>query len=108
MLNDVEKLERVLLDMGHDDRVTGTNYLRMAVELYYPGCKMEWLYAAVAKAVGKTATGVERAMRYGLEKAWNRCDFATVMEYFGSSWDADRGRPTVGEYLARLDRVTRA
>lgn len=106
-LNDMEKLDEILLTLGHDDRVLGTQMLREAVRLYFPGCAMGWLYEAVGEKAGKPVTAVERDMRYSLEKAWQKTDYHTAVEYFGSSWDAERGRPTLGEYVARLDRLTR-
>ena len=105
MINE-QKLDAILLELGHDDFSRGTAYLRQAVKMYEPGMTMtKDLYPGVAKAVGSTASRVERCMRHSIEKAWLRNNLQGQLKYFGWSVDPDRGRPTIGEYVARLAKI---
>ena len=105
---DEAKMDNVLLELGHDDFNRGTAYLREAVTLYRPGMALtKELYPALAKAHRTTPGAIERSMRHSIEKAWSRGDYHAQSRYFGYSIDPDTGRPTVGEYMARLARICR-
>lgn len=107
MVNE-QKLDDILLELGHDDFNRGTAQLRVAVKMYEPGMSMtKELYPAIAKAAGSTGSRVERCMRHSIEKAWARNDIQGQLKYFGWSIDPARGRPTVGEYVARLAKICR-
>lgn len=101
-----EKMDKLLLELGHDDFNRGTSYIRLAVEMYEPGMALyKELYPAVAKAVGSTASRVERCMRHSIGKAWMRGSTDAQRQYFAFSIDPASGWPTVGEYVARLARI---
>ena len=103
---DNEKLDGVLLELGHRDNIKGTEYLRVGAALYERSMSMtKELYPAIAKAAGTTPFRVERAMRHSIETAWNRGSYDAQLKYFGHTVSPDKGRPTVGEYLARIARV---
>lgn len=105
MIN-VKKLDKVMLVLGHPERCSGTELLRQAVKQWEPGMAVtKELYPALAAAVGSTPARVERAMRHSIEVAWQRGDYSAQTEYFGYTVDPERGRPTVGEYLARMARI---
>lgn len=103
-----EKMDEMLLELGHDDFNRGTAYLRNAVRLYEPGMALtKELYPALAKAANTTPARVERCMRHSIEKAWMRGSEEARLRFFGNSIDPQSGRPTVGEYVARLARLAR-
>ena len=106
---DEQKMDEVLLELGHDDFNRGTSYIREGVKHYDAGLRLmtKELYPAIAKAHQSTPTRVERIMRHSIEKAWSRNPLEVQLRYFGGSVDPDRGKPTVGEYVARLARVCR-
>ena len=108
MMIDKEKLERMLLELGHPENLLGTEYLRLGAELYRPGISMtKELYPAIAKAAHSLPGRVERNMRHSIFTAWGRGSWEAQQRYFGSSVSPDRGLPTVGEYVARVARVCR-
>ena len=102
-----QKLDNLLLELGHDDFNRGTSYIREGVKHFDAGKRMmtKELYPAIAKAHGTTPARVERMMRHSIEKAWGRNSFDVQLRYFGQSVDPNRGKPTVGEYLARVARL---
>lgn len=105
---DEVKLDEVLLTLGHDDFTRGTAYIRTGVKLYEPQMPMsKELYPAVARQHGSTGARVERAMRHAIEKAWSRGSIDEQRRVFGWSVDPEKGRPCVGEYIARLARECR-
>lgn len=107
MINE-EKMDNLLLELGHDDFNRGTAYLREAVKIYRPemGLTKE-LYPAIAKAHATTGARVERCIRHSIEKAWSRGSGEAQLKYFGYSIDPNRGKPVVGEYVARMARLCR-
>lgn len=101
-----QKLDKVMLELGHRDSVMGTEYIRIGAALYERGMAMvKELYPAIAKAANSTPSRVERAMRHSIATAWGRGSLDAQRKYFGYSVNPDRGAPTVGEFLARIARV---
>ena len=105
MVNE-EKLEQIMLELGHRDNILGTGYLRAAVALYDRGMSItKELYPALAAAFASTPIRVERAMRHSITTAWDRGDQEVQLRYFGYTISPARGVPTVSEYIARMSRV---
>lgn len=104
-----QKLENVMLELGHPENLIGTGYIREGVELYNAGMTRmtKELYPAIAKAAGTTASRAERAMRHSISAAWMRSCRESQHKYFGNTINPETGTPTVGEYIARLARVCR-
>ncbi len=101
-----QKLDEVMLELGHTDNIKGTGYIRIGAALYERDMMMtKELYPAIAKAANTTPSRVERAMRHSITSAWNRGSMEAQRKYFGYSVHPDKGAPTVGEYLARIVRV---
>lgn len=108
MINEA-KLDEVLLELGHDDFNRGTAYIREGVKHFEAGKRMmtKELYPAIARAHGSSSARIERMMRHSIEKAWSRNPLDSQTKYFGFSIDPARGKPTVGEYCARLAVICR-
>lgn len=105
MLN-AQKLDEIMLEMGHPENLKGTDFIRKAVALYGPDVRLtKELYPAIAKAAGSTPSRVERAMRHSICTAWNRGSTEAQLRLFGYTVNPNTGVPKVGEYLARLHRV---
>ena len=105
-------VRRILLDLGVPERILGHGYLVTAIcaavrkpellRAIYKG-----LYTLVAEAYNTTPSRVERAIRQAIEAAWNRCDCDVLFGYFGNTVDPDKGRPTNGEFIARVSNIIR-
>lgn len=101
-----DKLEKIMIELGHSERHSGTGLIRLGIAIYRPGIGItKELYPAIAKAAGSTPSRVERAMRHSIATAWSRGSLDTQLRIFGHSINPKTGVPTVGEYLARLHRV---
>lgn len=101
-----EKLEQIMIELGHSERLSGTRMIRLGVAIYRPGIGItKELYPAIAEAAGSTPSRAERAMRHSIATAWSRGCLDTQQRIFGHSINPNTGVPTVGEYLARLHRV---
>ena len=104
----MEKLDEMLLELGHTDSVRGTEYIRCAVELYVRDMSItKELYPAIAALMDTTGPRVERAIRHSIEAAWMRNTGEVCLRYFGNTVDPNRGKPTNSEYIARLARLCR-
>lgn len=89
--------------MGFRENLMGTPMLRAAIKLWEPGVSItKEIYPAVAKQFGTTPSRVERAMRHAIESAWERGDYHTIESVFGGSVSADKGKPTNGDFIARM------
>ena len=60
------------------------------------------LYPAVAKRFSTTSSRVERAIRHGIEVAWDRGDVDVLNSYFGYTIHVGRGKPTNSEFIAMI------
>lgn len=108
MINEA-KLDQIMLELGFPEVLLGTDYLREAVRQYAAGktqIAME-VYPAVAEKFMSMPARVERGMRHAIERAWERGSLDAQKRYFGWSISAAKGKPTVGECIARLARVCR-
>ena len=108
-----EEITKVLLDIGMPQHVLGFRYnveaIRLAVEdksiINEITCR---LYPEVAKVCNTTASRVERAIRHGVEIAWDRGGLDTLAKYFGNTISATKGKPTNSEFIARIaDHIRR-
>lgn len=106
-MKNTQILENVMLDLGHDFHCRGTELIMQAAVMYTPGMRLtKELYPALAKVNNSTAGAVERAMRHSIDKAWtSRGSYEARNTWFGGSIDPERGRPMVGEYVARMARI---
>lgn len=105
MINE-QKLDEMMLELGHTENIKGTEYIRIAVALYKRDMSMtKELYPAIAKAANSTPSRVERAMRHSITSAWGRGSLEAQRKHFGYTVHPDKGAPTVGEYIARIARV---
>lgn len=103
-----QKIDDMMGELGHPDNLIGTECLRIGVAMYDPRLSMtKDVYPFIAAAVQSTPTRVERAMRHSIEVAWNRGDMHAANRFFGYRIDPERGRPTVGEYLATMAKLVR-
>lgn len=107
-----EKLDGLLLELGFDDFVRGTDYLWRAVRRFDRREKLTALYAELGKAEGCTGAAYERTIRHAKEKALGRGNIHAWTRVFG--WTLDpysggltNGGLTNGELIARLARLCR-
>lgn len=109
--NDPEYLVRqVLLNLGAPDHLLGHPYVVEAVVMsvedrYYINNITFGLYPQLAAKFDTTASRVERAIRHLIEVTWTRGDMDVLCSYFGNTVSADRGKPTNGEFIARLTNI---
>lgn len=108
MINEA-KMDQIMLELGFADVLMGTDYLREAVRQYAAGKTFvsKEVYPAVAEKFISIPTRIERAIRHSIERAWERGSIDAQQRYFGWSISAAKGKPTVGECIARLARVCR-
>ena len=105
-------IRKVLLELGAPDHLTGHTYVveavLMAVEnRYYINNITFGLYPQIAAKFDTTASRVERGIRHLIEVTWSRGDMDVLCSYFGNTVSADKGKPTNGEFIARLTNVVR-
>lgn len=65
------------------------------------------LYPQIAAKFDTTASRVERGIRHLIEVTWTRADMDIFCGYFGNTVSPDRGKPTNGEFIARIANVVR-
>lgn len=103
----------LLIEIGVPEHILGSRYLIKAIcEVVEDESKIKaitkCLYSAVAETFNTTWRRTERAIRHGIECAWDRGDMDVLQRYFGFTVSATRGRPTNGEFIARCANIVRA
>ena len=110
---DVEtKIRWILLEIGVPDALLGHSYLMSAIKLAVEDARAcnaitKELYPRVAAMHLTSSSRVERAIRHAIEAAWDRCDLEVLARYFGNTIHAAKGKPTNGEFIARIANVVR-
>ncbi len=106
-----QDLSVVITDMLHQigvpAHVKGYQYVREAIKLSVEDPEMlnsvtKILYPTVAKHFKSTPSRVERAIRHGIELAWDRGDVDVLNSYFGYTIQNQRGKPTNSEFIAMI------
>lgn len=105
-------LREILLELGAPDHLLGHPYVIQGVLLVvhdqmYINNITFGLYPQLAARFDTTAARVERAIRHLVEVTWTRGDVDVLMRYFGNTVSADKGKPTNGEFIARLANVVK-
>ncbi len=100
-------ITEILHQIGVPAHIKGYRYVREAIKLTVENPEMlnsvtKILYPTVAKNFKSTSSRVERAIRHGIETAWDRGDVDVLNSYFGYTIQNDRGKPTNSEFIAMI------
>ena len=106
------EVRRILLELGAPDHLVGHPYTVQAILLVvqdrtYIDSITFGLYPQLAVIFDTTASRVERAIRHLIEVTWARGDWDTLTRYFGNTVSAEKGKPTNGEFIARMSNVVK-
>ena len=107
MNNTRKAITKVIKELGIPANPIGYHYIRYAIEITLDDFNLvnritKLLYPAVAKKFNTTKTGAERAIRHAIEVGWLNANEDFVMELFGYSISADKGKPTNSEFIATV------
>lgn len=108
-----EKIARdLLLEIGVPEHILGSKYLIKAIELVVQDKNLiksvtKILYPAVAQCFATTGSRAERAIRHGIELAWDRGDLDVLQKHFGYTISITKGKPTNSEFIARTASIVR-
>ena len=105
-------IRELLLEVGAPDHLVGHPYTVQAILLVvqdrtYIDSITFGLYPQLAVIFDTTASRVERAIRHLIEVTWARGDWEVLNRYFGNTISADKGKPTNGEFIARMSNVVK-
>lgn len=105
-------IRQILLELGSPDHLVGHPYVVEAILLVvqdrtYIDSITFGLYPQLAAKFDTTASRVERAMRHLIEVTWTRGDLDVLNKYFGSTVSPEKGKPTNGEFIARIANVVK-
>ena len=108
-----QEVRKILLELGAPDHLVGHPYVIRAILLVvgdqlYINHITFGLYPQLAVEFNTTPARVERAIRHLIEVTWVRGDIDVLDRYFGNTISASRGKPTNGEFIARLANVVKA
>ena len=103
-------IRELLLELGAPDHLVGHPYVVQGILLVvqdrtYIDSITFGLYPQLAAMFDTTASRVERAIRHLIEVTWSRGDWEVLNRYFGNTVSAERGKPTNGEFIARMANV---
>ena len=103
-------IRELLLELGAPDHLVGHPYTVQAILLVvqdrtYIDSITFGLYPQLAVIFDTTASRVERAIRHLVEVTWARGDWEVLNRYFGNTVSAEKGKPTNGEFIARMANV---
>lgn len=101
------RVTEIIHEIGVPASLKGYHYLREAimVSVKNPGILdqiTKTLYPQVAKTFQTTPSRVERAIRHGIEVAWDRGDLDVLQYFFGCTISNTKGKPTNSEFIALI------
>ena len=105
-------IRELLLELGAPDHLVGHPYTIQAILLVvqdrtYIDSITFGLYPQLAVMFDTTASRVERAIRHLIEVTWSRGDLEVLNLYFGNTLSPEKGKPTNGEFIARMANVVK-
>lgn len=112
MENIEDVISEILFELGMPSHILGYQYSVYAIKIAVENTDIInaitcGLYPTVAEHYGTTASRVERAIRKGIECAWDRGDLDVIEKYFGNTISLVKGRPTNSEFIARVANIVR-
>jgi two-component system response regulator (stage 0 sporulation protein A) len=104
-------ITEILMEIGVPAHIKGYTYVRRAILATI--CRPEIidrvtkeLYPEIANYFSTTPTRVERAIRHGIEVAWDRGNVEVLQKFFGYTVSNIKGKPTNSEFIAMIaDRI---
>lgn len=105
-------IRQFLLELGAPDHLVGHPYVVEAIlmslenRMYIDNITFG-LYPQLAAKFDTTASRVERAIRHLIEVTWTRGDLDVLNRYFGNTVSPEKGKPTNGEFIARMVNIIR-
>ncbi|MCD8355896.1 MAG: sporulation initiation factor Spo0A C-terminal domain-containing protein [Clostridia bacterium] len=98
---------KTLMGIGVQANLLGFKYLKDACVMATENPEIlrqitKGLYTDIAKKYKTKATRVERAIRHAIETAVDRCEPATLYEYFGESISPQKGKPTNSLFISNI------
>lgn len=111
-LDPEQEIRKILLELGAPDHLVGHPYVIRGILLVlgdqlYINHITFGLYPQLAVEFDTTPARVERAIRHLIEVTWSRGDLDVLDKYFGNTISASRGKPTNGEFIARMANVVK-
>lgn len=105
-------ISEILVELGMPSHIMGYQYSVYAIKIAVENTDIInaitcGLYPTVAEHYGTTASRVERAIRHGIECAWDRGDLDVIEKYFGNTISLVKGKPTNSEFIARVSNIVR-
>ena len=105
-------ISEILVELGVPSHILGYQYSVYAIKIAVENPDIinaitGGLYPTVAEHYGTTASRAERAIRHGIECAWDRGDLDVIEKYFGNTISLVKGRPTNSEFIARVANIVR-
>ena len=102
-----QEVTEMILSLGIPAHIKGYQYVREAIMLSIQDMNAlnyitKLLYPAIAKKYKTSAGSVERAIRHGIEVAWNRGNYDKIEALFGYTVSAGKGKPTNSEFIALI------
>lgn len=112
MANIEDVISEILVELGMPSHILGYQYSVYAIKIAVENPDIinaitGGLYPTVAEHYGTTASRAERAIRHGIECAWDRGDLDVIEKYFGNTISLAKGRPTNSEFIARVANIVR-
>lgn len=106
-------IRKLLIELGVPEHIKGSRYSVKAIRLVVEDENLldaitSKLYPTVATFFDTTGSRVERAIRHGIECAWDRGDLDVLNKYFGGTISPAKGKPTNSEFIARCANIVRA
>ena len=100
-----EKISNIFIAIGIPPHIKGYAYLREGIRLAVEDPSIinsvtKRLYPAIAEKYGTSASKVERAIRHGIEVAWNRQRTEAINAVFGVRVYIGSEKPTNSEFIA--------
>ena len=93
--------------IGIPAHIKGYNYVRSAIMMVLENSELlsavtKELYPKIAKRYSTTNSRVERAIRHGIEVAFERGDPEVLSGYFGNICRSGKTKPTNSEFIAMI------
>lgn len=106
-----KRVTKDLIRIGMSANLKGYHYVRQAIVMVVLEPMMIYsitkLYEHIAEENSTTLTGVERAIRNAIEKAWLQGNIKEQEKMFGYTISPKKGKPTNSEFIAVMAERTR-